>query len=120
MNVTLSEIRKALRRYTIHQYSIKLFQYEPYELEQIKEQSFPITTFERFYDSDQGSKFLGISFNSNGEIQQRLPQEEFDKRFRFIVEQILNQDLTSRTFNNDKDKQEYFTTIKTLIKKDLI
>lgn len=112
LNVTLSEIRKALRRYTIHQYSIKLFQYEPYELEQIKEQSFPITTFERFYDSDQGSKFLGISFNSNGEIQQRLPQEEFDKRFRFIVEQILNQDLTSRTFNNDKDKQEYFTTIK--------
>ena len=111
LNVPPSDIRKALRRYTIHQYCIKLFQYEPYELEQIQEQSFPITTFERFYDSDQGAKFLGISFNSNGEIQQRLPQNEFNKRFRFIVEQILNQDLTSRTFNNDKDKQEYFASI---------
>ncbi len=111
LNVTPSEIRKALRRYAVHQYSIKLFRSEPYELEQIQIQSFPITNFERFYDDDQGARFLGISFNSNGEIQQRLPQEEFDKRFRFIVEQILNQDLTSRTFNNDKDKKEYFASI---------
>lgn len=111
LNVTQSEIRKALRRHAVHQYSIKLFQTEPYELEQILYGSFPITNFERFYEDEQGAKFLGISFNSNGEIQQKLPKEEFNNRFRFIVDQILNQDLTSRTFNNEKDKREYFTTI---------
>lgn len=98
LSVPVSEIRKALRRYSIHQYSIKLFQTEPYELEQIQEQGFPITNFERFYDDERGLNFLGLSFGSNGEILKRLPQEEFDKRFKFIVNQILSQDLTSRTF----------------------
>lgn len=111
LSVPVSEIRKALRRYSIHQYSIKLFQTEPYELEQIQEQGFPITNFERFYDDERGLNFLGLSFGSNGEILKRLPQEEFDKRFKFIVNQILSQDLTSRTFNNEKDKEEYFSSI---------
>ena len=112
LSVPVSEIRKALRRYSIHQYSIKLFQTEPYELEQIQEQGFPITNFERFYDDERGLNFLGLSFGSNGEILKRLPQEEFDKCFKFIVNQILSQDLTSRTFNNEKDKEEYFSSIK--------
>lgn len=113
LSVSASEIRKALRRYAIHQYCIKLFQTEPYELEQIQEQSFPITNFERFYDDDRGLNFLGLSFGSNGEILKRLPEEEFNRRFKFIVNQILSQELTSRTFNNDKDKEEYFSSIGT-------
>lgn len=112
LSVPASEIRKALRRHSVHQYSISLFASEPYELEQIKEQGFPITNFERFYDDERGSKFLGLSFGSNGEILKRLPEEEFDRRFKFIVQQILTQELTSRTFNNEKDKEEYFSTIK--------
>lgn len=111
MSVPASEIRKALRRHAIHQYSIKLFQSEPYELEQIQEQGFPITNFERFYDDERGLNFLGLTFGSNGEIQKRLPDEEFNRRFKFIVNQILSQDLTSRTFNNEGDKKEYFSTI---------
>ena len=107
LNVTPSEIRKALRRYSIHQYSIKLFAESPYELEQIQEQGFPITTFERFYDDARGAEFLGLRFDRNCNIQKRLPSEEFDKRFKFIVEQILNQSLTSRTFNNEEDKKSY-------------
>lgn len=107
LNVTPSEIRKALRRHSVHQYSIKLFAESPYELEQIQEQGFPITTFERFYDDARGAEFLGIKFDKNCNIQKRLPAEEFDKRFKFIVEQILNQSLTSRTFNNEEDKKSY-------------
>ena len=111
LNVPASEIRKALRRHAIHQYSIKLFQSEPYELEQIQEQGFPITNFERFYDDERGLSFLGLTFGSYGEIQKRLPDEEFNRRFKFIVTQILSQDLTSRTFNNEDDKREYFSSI---------
>ncbi len=107
LNVTPSEIRKALRRYSVHQYSIKLFAELPYELERIQEQGFPITTFERFYDDARGAEFLGIKFDKNCNIQKRLPAAEFDKRFKFIVEQILNQSLTSRTFNNEEDKKSY-------------
>lgn len=117
-NVTQSEIRKSLRRYAVHQYSISLFKDEPYELEQIQLDSFPITNFERFYEDEKGANFLGIAFNSNGEIQRRLPQEEFDKRFKFIVNQILNQVLTSRSFNNEQDKIEYIDSIKKEYDKD--
>lgn len=111
LNVPESEIRKALRRHTIHQYSIKLFQDEPDELEQIREQSFPITNFERFYDDERGLDFLGLTFGSNGEIQKRLPDSEFNRRFKFIVTQIISQKLTSRSFNNEEDKRKYFSTI---------
>lgn len=111
LSVPASEIRKALRRHAIHQYSIKLFHSEPYELEQIQEQGFPITNFERFYDDERGLNFLGLTFGSNGEIQKRLPDDEFNRRFKFIVTQILSQDLTSRTFNNEDDKKEYFSSI---------
>jgi len=111
LSVPASEIRKALRRHAIHQYSIRLFQSAPYELEQIKEQSFPITNFERFYDDERGLNFLGLTFGSNGEIRKRLPEDEFNRRFKFIVTQILSQDLTSRTFNNENDKEDYFSTI---------
>lgn len=55
-----------------------------------------------------------------GEIQRRLPQEEFDKRFKFIVNQILNQELTSRSFNNEQDKNEYIDSIKKEYDKDKI
>ena len=112
LSVPASEIRKALRRHAIHQYCIELFQSEPYELEQIREQGFPITNFERFYDDERGLNFLGLAFGSNGEIQKLLPDEEFNRRFKFIVNQILSQDLTSRTFNNEDDKNEYISTIK--------
>lgn len=116
LNVPVSDIRKALRRYAVHQYSIKLFLNEPYELEQIQEQGFPITNFERFYEDAKGLEFLGLSFGSRGEILKKLPEEEFNSRFRFIVTQILSQELTSRTFNNEKDKSDYFSTIKTFNK----
>lgn len=111
LSVPPSEIRKALRRHAIHQYSIKLFQSEPNELELIQMQSFPITNFERFYEDERGINFLGLSFGSNGEIQKRLPDNEFNRRFKFIVTQILSQDLTSRTFNNEDDKNKYFSKI---------
>ena len=119
LNVTPSEIRKALRRYSVHQYSIKLFAGYPYELEQIQEQGFPITTFERFYDDARGADFLGIKFDKNCNIQKRLPEEEFDKRFKFIVEQILSQSLTSRTFNNEEDKKSYMQDYVEPYNKDL-
>lgn len=66
---------------------------------------------ERFYDDERGVDFLGLKFGGKGEIIKRLPDEEFDRRFRFIVKQILSQDLTSRTFNNERDKDEYFSSI---------
>lgn len=117
LGVSSYEIKKALQRHAIHQYSIKLFQSEPEKLEKIQEQGFPITNFERFYDDERGLDFLGITFGHNGEILKRLPDKEFDNRFKFIVNQILSQDLTSRTFNNEESKETYFSNIQNYDKK---
>lgn len=109
-SVSATEIRKALRRYAVHQYCIHLFQNDASALQQIQD-GFPITNFERFYEDERGLNFLGIGFNKDGSILKCLPEEEFNKRFSFIVTQILNQDLTSRTFNNAESKEEYFSSI---------
>lgn len=114
LNVTPSEVRKALRRYNAHQLAIKLFQSFPFELKQIAQEDFPITNLERFYESEKGSQFLGLSFSANGKIKRHILSKDFNDRFTFIIREILNDKLNSRIFNGDKDKEEYFKTISDL------
>lgn len=111
LNVTPSEVRKALRRYNAHQLAIKLFQSFPFELKQIAQEDFPITNLERFYESEKGAQFLGLSFNSNGKIKRHILLKDFNERYIFIIREILNDRLNSRIFNGDKDKEEYFKII---------
>jgi len=111
LNVTTSEIRKALRRFNVHQLAIKLFQASPPELKQIAQDDFPITNFERFYDSEKGSEFLGLSFSPNGKIKRSISSKDFNERFMYIVREILYDRLNSRIFNGEKDKEEYFKVL---------
>jgi hypothetical protein len=111
LGVIPSEIRKALRRYNVHQYAIKLFKHEPNELAEIAQENFPITTLERFYDHSEGAKFLGISFSPNGKIKRILPPQEFNVRFMYIIRDILSDKLNSRSFNGPDEQQEYLNTL---------
>lgn len=107
LGVTPSEVRKSLRRYHVHQYAIRLFKASNL-LAKIAQDDFPITNFERFYDTEKGAIFLGISFSNTGQIKRKRPQVEFDSRFKYLVEDILNDRLNSRNYNGDKEQNEYF------------
>lgn len=112
LGITASEIRKSLRRYYSHQYAIKLFSESSSIIDKIAQEDFPITSFERFYESEDGADFLGITFTSTGKIKRRIPAKEFDDRFKYIITDILNDVLNSRTFNAESDRERYFNRIK--------
>jgi len=112
-----TNIRKALRRYNIHQFSMSLFDDNPSLKEAISSDKFPITNIERLYDYRDGMDFLGISFAANGEINRRLDADEVKKRLRFIVEEVVNENFNSRIFNKDIDKKEYIEYLKSLTDK---
>lgn len=112
-----TNIRKALRRYNIHQFSMSLFDDNPSLKETISSDKFPITNIERLYDYRDGMDFLGISFAENGEITRRLDADEIKKRLRFIVEEVINENFNSRIFNRDIDKKKYIEYLKSLTDK---
>lgn len=114
LSESTTNVRKALRRYHIHQYSMTLFEDNPSLREAISNDKFPITNLERLYDYKDGIDFLGISFTFNGEIRKRLDVEEVNKRLRFIVEEVLNDNFNSRVFNRESDKKEYIEYLKSL------
>ena len=91
-----------------------LFEDNPSLREAISNDKFPITNLERLYDYKDGIDFLGISFTFNGEIRKRLDVEEVNKRLRFIVEEVLNDNFNSRVFNRESDKKEYIEYLKSL------
>lgn len=117
LSQSTTNVRKALRRYHIHQYAMTLFEDNPTLRDAVSSDTFPITNVERFYDYKDGLDFLGISFTLNGEINKRLDTEELNKRFRFIVEEVLNDNLNSRVFNREKDKEYYMNDLNLLTDK---
>ncbi len=114
LSESTTNIRKALRRYHIHQYVMSLFEDNLTLKETVSSDKFPITNLERLYEFKDGLDFLGISFASNGKIDKRLDLNEVNKRLRFIVEEIVNDKLNSRVFNRDTDKNEYIDYLKSL------
>ena len=117
LSESTTNVRKALRRYHIHQYSMTLFEDNPSLKEAISNDKFPITNLERLYDYKDGIDFLGISFTLDGDIRKRLDVEEVNKRLRFIVEEVLNDNFNSRVFNRESDKKEYVDYLKSLTDK---
>lgn len=117
LSESTTNVRKVLRRYHMHQYSMTLFEDNPSLREAISNDKFPITNLERLYDYKDGIDFLGISFTPNGDIRKRLDVEEVNKRLRFIVEEVLNDNFNSRVFNRESDKREYIDYLKSLTDK---
>lgn len=117
LSESTTNIRKALRRYHIHQYSMSLFEDSPTLKEAVASDKFPITNLERLYEYKDGLDFLGITFAANGKIDKRLDLDEVNNRLRFIIEEIINDKLNSRVFNRDTDKKEYIDYLRSLTNK---
>jgi hypothetical protein len=117
LSESTTSIRKSLRRFHMHQYSMSLFEDNPSFREAIASDKFPITNIERLYDYREGIDFLGISFTPNGEISTRLDVEEVNNRLRFIVEEVVNDNFNSRVFNREADKENYMSYLKSLTNK---
>lgn len=109
-----TNIRKAIRRFYVHQYSMDILRDSPTIGEIVSSDQFPITNIERFYEYKDGIDFLGISFDQNGRIVKRLEEVEIRKRLQYILEEVVNDNLNSRIFNRELDKKDYIENLKSL------
>ncbi|MBL4898846.1 MAG: hypothetical protein JKX76_04250 [Colwellia sp.] len=108
---TQGDIKTAFKRYNLYIQACNLELDSPLQNSLNDEKKFAITNLERFATSALGQDFLGLEFNSKGEVARKLPREEFDKRFKRIVVDILTKDLDSRIYNKDEDQAKYVKSL---------
>lgn len=103
-----SEINKFLK--LCYMYNIaKSLNYENNDIKEKVEdkQKFPASVLERVYDSSTMKDFLGISFDSKGDIKGKKDKEAFEKAYKKIVTDIVEEDVDTRTLNTEADFKRY-------------
>ncbi|CAL2111098.1 conserved hypothetical protein [Tenacibaculum sp. 190130A14a] len=117
---TIEELQEKFSSTNIKKLLIQYFMYEEAQnmdfdentIEKIRdEKKFKITNFERFYDKKSGRDFLGIKFKSDGTFSRHIPEEEYKKRFKFIVKQVLDGKINSRKLNTVEEVNDHVKKI---------
>ena len=75
------------------------------------ERKFPITTLERFYNDKNVADFLGIEYNSFGQVIGKIIKKEFEKGYKKIIKDVAVGIIDSRKFNTSKERKSYLRKI---------
>ena len=111
-SMTKGDMKKSLQRYNMFSEINKLELDDKVKKIIQEEVKFTMTNVERVHDSKYGRDFLGIEFDSRGEVIKKLPQQEFNKRLKKIVNEIIDGNINSRTLNREEeDKKPYFESL---------
>jgi hypothetical protein len=111
-DATPGEIKESVIRFKMYEAAKQLGL--PVDIQEalVDEENFPITTFARLWAFKELRDFMGVSFSATGEIIKLLPIEEFEKRFGFLVTEIVTGNLNSRKINDATEVAKYFESIK--------
>lgn len=71
------------------------------------DRNFPITTLERFYNDKAVAEFLGIEFDLFGTVRGKVPENEFEKGYKRIIEDIAIGKIDSRSHNKATERAVY-------------
>ena len=106
------DIGKFLRYINIHKIA-KSITYDTKHIAKkvFNERTFPISTLERLYDDKQFRDFFGFEFDGNGEVQIKTDKDEFEKRFKQVVQDLVEKIEDSRTLNDDGAKKRYLNRL---------
>lgn len=111
------DVQKFLRLINIHKIAKSL----KYDSERIakkvhNERAFPATTIERLYEDKQVRKFLGLEFDTDGEVKIGIDRKEFEKGFKKLVQDVAGKfasgfgPVDSRTLNDEKHRARYLAS----------
>ena len=106
-DTTKEKVSDALRMYQCYEVATKISLPEEVMKEVLDERKFPITTLDRLISYQKSKDFLGIRFDTNGNLKGKIKKEEFIKGYSRIVSDIALRKATSRTLDKDKDKDKY-------------
>jgi hypothetical protein len=110
-NLTKSDIALIVRRSNMYQ-EITQLELSKSEREKVEdENNFAMTNVERFYNSKHGKTFLGIDFNTNGEVKLLIPNSEYYKRLKIVVKEVIDGGLNSRSYNDENMQKMYIDAL---------
>lgn len=111
LNESRPKILKPLKAYNLFFEGKEILEKEENILLDIAD--FEFTNLERFYSYEDARKFLGIEFNNeNGELEIKLPHDEFEKRILEVFKMLIDAERFSRDFNKDDDKRIFIENLK--------
>jgi hypothetical protein len=110
-NIKKSVIKDTLIRYNMYNELLEVDLDSNQRKDVEDETKFAMTNVERFYTSKLGKEFLGLSFTEHGSPVHNLPKDEYKKRLRKIVLDVVGKKLTSRTYGDDKDQKSYVESL---------
>ena len=104
---TLGEIKEAYNTTLFYDYAKILPDLTEPERAFVHDQhKFPHTTLTRFVNSSIGKEFLHLTYN-DGEFIINSLKETFDKLFLFVIQEIANGKMTSRTIDTNSHIKDY-------------
>lgn len=106
---TPSEFKKALKVTQIHDYAKQLTTLTEQEREFVSSQhEFPLTTLIRVISFSSGKQFLQLQIDeSSGGFLSSTTKEEFDSALTFIIREINEKRINSRSISKDEDLKKY-------------
>ena len=111
-NLKKDSILEFLRMYQCYKIATKLSLDHRIMEKVLDERKFPITTLDRFIKFQEGQRFLGITFDENGELKGKIKKEEFLKGYRKIIFDLAEENQTSRTLGKKGDITSYIKSFK--------
>jgi hypothetical protein len=106
----VGDIRNFLRTDTMihlaHVSSVK-----PEVREALDDKAFSVTTLERLIQSIPGQKFLGITFDPDGNAVGEYDVDEFKKAYGRVVTDIAEGKATTRNLNTNEDLEKYLKNL---------
>ncbi len=103
-----SEINKFLKLYYMYNIARNISYGSRAIHEKVEDkQNFPASVLERIYDSSVMKDFLGISFDSHGNIKGEKAKEAFVGAYKKIVTDIVEKEVDTRTLNKEDDFKKY-------------
>lgn len=109
-NLQVSEINKALQRYTMYSIACALDLPEDVAKTVQNPRKFPITNLDRLYENPKVNEFLGIKFNDNKELTGAVDVDEFKKAYAKIVTDIATGNIHSRNMNTTAEMTKYLSS----------
>jgi hypothetical protein len=73
---------------------------------------FPVAPLQRLIQSSEGQRFLGITFDSDGNSVGNLDVDEFKKGYTKIITDIAKGDVNTRKLNKSGDIKKYLRKLK--------
>jgi hypothetical protein len=99
---SVSGIRKTIREFRLLRLAVNLTGLTAAEQTKLDDPDLKTNPFTRFFDLGNVKEYLGISFDSNGEVTIAPPRKEFDAKLKLIVKAFLNDD----SFDTRTDPEE--------------